>query len=75
MRSTLPTINRAVDEGAKVGPRSHLGRPDGKFNPKSGAFAPGSQEASATSRQGSHFCARLHWSGRQLLVSKMKPGA
>jgi len=34
IRSTLPTINYAIDEGAKVILASHLGRPKGKANPK-----------------------------------------
>jgi phosphoglycerate kinase len=32
IRSTLPTINYAVDEGAKIILASHLGRPKGKFD-------------------------------------------
>ena len=34
IRSTLPTINYAIDEGAKVIIASHLGRPKGKPDPK-----------------------------------------
>lgn len=34
IKSTLPTINYAIDEGAKVVIASHLGRPKGKMDPK-----------------------------------------
>jgi phosphoglycerate kinase len=34
IRSTLPTVNYAIDEGAKVILASHLGRPKGKPDPR-----------------------------------------
>ncbi len=33
IRATLPTVNYALDEGAKIIITSHLGRPKGKVNP------------------------------------------
>ena len=38
IRSSLPTINYAIDEGAKVILASHLGRPKGKRNPALSLF-------------------------------------
>lgn len=38
IRSTLPTINYAIDEGAKVILASHLGRPKGKVDPRLSLF-------------------------------------
>lgn len=34
IRSTLPTINYAIDEGAKIILASHLGRPKGRIEPR-----------------------------------------
>ncbi|MEK7742526.1 MAG: phosphoglycerate kinase, partial [Nitrospirota bacterium] len=34
IRSTLPSIDYAIDEGAKVILASHLGRPKGKVDPR-----------------------------------------
>ena len=49
IRSTLPTVNRAVAEGAKVILCSHLGRPKGKPDPKL-SLAPIAQQVDAASR-------------------------
>mgnify|MGYP000692790594 CR=1 FL=1 len=38
IRATLPTINYAIDEGAKIILASHLGRPKGKIIPKLSLF-------------------------------------
>src|SRR4030066_1814998 len=45
IRSTLPTINYAVDEGAKVIFASHLGRPKGKPDARF-SLAPGAKRLS-----------------------------
>src|SRR5438132_9350919 len=48
IRGTLPTINYAVDEGARVILCSHLGRPNGKVDPRL-SLAPVARRLSACS--------------------------
>ena len=73
IRSTLPTINRAVDEGAKVILCSHLGRPDGKFNPKF-SLAPVAKRLQRLLGKEVIFAPDCIGPAVEGLVSKMKPG-
>lgn len=72
IRSTLPTINYAIDEGAKVILCSHLGRPGGK-DPRY-SLAPVSKRLQRLLGKTVSFAPDCVGSRVEKLVSKMKPG-
>ncbi len=73
IRSTLPTINRAIDEGAKVILCSHLGRPKGKFDPKL-SLAPVAKRLQRWLGKDVVFAPDCVGPTVQNLVARMKPG-
>ncbi|MCC2639667.1 MAG: pgk [Nitrospira sp.] len=73
IRSTLPTINRAVDEGAKVILCSHLGRPNGKFEAKF-SLAPIAKRLQRLLGKEVIFAPDCIGPVVEDLVAKMKPG-
>lgn len=73
IRSTLPTINRAVDDGAKVILCSHLGRPKGKFEPKY-SLAPVAKRLGRLLGKEVTFAPDCIGPTVEGLVAKMKPG-
>ncbi|MDA2910202.1 phosphoglycerate kinase [Nitrospiraceae bacterium AH_259_D15_M11_P09] len=73
IRSTLPTINRAVDEGAKVILCSHLGRPNGKRDPKS-SLAPVAKRLQRLLGKEVGFAPDCIGPSVQAMVAKMKQG-
>jgi phosphoglycerate kinase len=73
IRSTLPTINRAVDEGAKVILCSHLGRPNGSFDPKY-SLAPVAKRLQRLLGKEVTFAPDCVGPAVEALVDKMKPG-
>lgn len=73
IRSTLPTINRVVDEGAKVILCSHLGRPHGKFDPKY-SLAPVAKRLSRLLGKEVIFAPDCIGPTVERLVAKMNPG-
>lgn len=73
IRSTLPTINRAVDDGAKVILCSHLGRPKGTFEPKY-SLAPVAKRLGRLLGKEVIFAPDCIGSTVEGLVAKMKPG-
>ena len=73
IRSTLLTINRAVDDGARVILCSHLGRPNGKFNPKY-SLAPVAKRLGRLLGKEILFAPDCVGPVVDGLVSKMKPG-
>ncbi len=73
IRSTLPTINRAVDEGAKVILCSHLGRPKGKLDPRY-SLAPVARRLQRLLGKEVVFASDCVGPVVEALVAKMKPG-
>jgi phosphoglycerate kinase len=73
IRSTLPTINRAVDDGARVILCSHLGRPNGKFDSKY-SLAPVAKRLGRLMGKDILFAPDCIGPAVETLVTKMKPG-
>ncbi len=73
IRSTLPTINYAIDEGAKVILASHLGRPKGKVDPKF-SLAPVSRRLQRLLNKEVIFAQDCIGPQVEQLVAKMKEG-
>lgn len=73
IRSTLPTINYAIDEGAKVILSSHLGRPKGKPDPRL-SLAPIAKRLQRLLNKEVLFAPDCIGSQVEGLVSKMKEG-
>ena len=73
IRSTLPTINYAIDEGAKIILSSHLGRPKGKPDPRF-SLAPVAKRLQRLLNKEVNFAPDCIGSQVESLVSKMKSG-
>ena len=74
IRSTLPTINHAVDEGAKVILCSHLGRPNAKPDPRY-SLAPVVKRLQRLLGKDVLFAPDCIGPEVEKMVAKMKPGA
>lgn len=73
IRSTLPTINYAIDEGAIVVLSSHLGRPKGKIDPRF-SLAPVAKRLQRLLNKEVTFAPDCIGSRVENIVSKMKEG-
>jgi phosphoglycerate kinase len=73
IRSTLPTINRAIDDGARVILCSHLGRPNGKCDPKY-SLAPVAKRLGRLMGKDILFAPDCIGPAVEALVAKMKSG-
>ncbi|MFH0932890.1 MAG: phosphoglycerate kinase [Nitrospirota bacterium] len=73
IRSTLPTINYAIDEGAKVIISSHLGRPEGKRDPRL-SLAPVAKRLQRLLNKEVVFAPDCVGSQVESIVAKMKEG-
>jgi phosphoglycerate kinase len=73
IRSTLPTINYAIDEGAKVILASHLGRPKGRVEPRF-SLAPVAKRLQRLLNKEVIFAPDCIGPQAESLVSKMRNG-
>jgi len=73
IRATLPTINYALDEGAKVIIISHLGRPKGQFKPEL-SLAPVAKRLSRLLQKEVKFVKDCVGEEVREVVAQMKPG-
>lgn len=73
IRSSLPTINYAIDEGAKVILASHLGRPKGKVEPRF-SLAPVAKRLQRVLNKEVFFAQDCVGPQVENMVSKMKDG-
>lgn len=73
IRSTLPTINYAIDEGAKVILASHLGRPKGRVEPRF-SLAPVAKRLQRLLNKEVIFAPDCIGTQAENLISKMKDG-
>jgi phosphoglycerate kinase len=73
IRSTLPTINRAVDEGAKVILCSHLGRPKAQVEPRY-SLAPVAKRLQRLLGKEVGFAPDCIGSAVERMVDRMQPG-
>lgn len=73
IRSTIPTINYAIDEGAKVILASHLGRPKGKVDPRY-SLAPVARRLQRLLNKEVIFAPDCVGSQVESMVAKMKNG-
>lgn len=73
IRSTLPTINHAIDEGAKVILASHLGRPKGKPDPRY-SLAPVAKRLQRFLKKDVRFLPDCVGTAVEDAVAKMRPG-
>jgi len=73
IRAALPTINYALDEGAKVIIMSHLGRPKGKVVPEL-SLAPVARRLSRLLGKEIHLAEDCIGPAPKKLVDEMKPG-
>ena len=73
IRSALPTINYAIDEGAKVILASHMGRPEGKPEPK-WSLAPVARRLQRLLNKEVLFSHEIYGKPVKDMVARMRPG-